>query len=51
MKGASGYIAFSSGRMTPFGPVSALVVRMVGSLKVLPQPARASTLFLNSSGP
>ena len=36
--------------MTPFGPFSKLVVRIVGSLKSLAVSARARTLFLNSSG-
>ncbi|KWV86737.1 hypothetical protein PFLmoz3_03621 [Pseudomonas fluorescens] len=50
MYGASGNRALSSGTSGPLGPVSKLVVRMVGNLKYLARSARASTLFLNLSG-
>src|SRR5471032_1892665 len=50
MYGASGNSALSSGTNGPLGPVSKLVVRMVGSLKNLATSASASTLFLNSLG-
>src|SRR5471032_3664205 len=50
MYGASGNSALSSGTNGPLGPVSKLVVRMVGSLKNLATSASASTMFLNSLG-
>lgn len=50
MYGASGNSALSSGTRGPLGPLSKLVVRMVGRLKNLATSARASTLFLNSFG-
>ncbi|MNP53526.1 hypothetical protein D3C76_1480090 [compost metagenome] len=50
MNGASGNCALSSGTIGPLGPLSKLVVRMVGSLKNLAMSPRASTLFLNSLG-
>ncbi|MNP73005.1 hypothetical protein D3C76_1696560 [compost metagenome] len=50
MYGASGNSVLSSGINGPLGPVSKLVVRMVGSLKYLARSARASTLFLKRSG-
>ncbi|MNR54928.1 hypothetical protein D3C85_1752070 [compost metagenome] len=50
MYGASGNCSLSSGTSGPLGPVSKLVVRMVGKLKYLARSPTASTLFLNLSG-
>ena len=50
MKGASGKLAFSSGMITPLGPFSKLVVKIVGSRKCFAVSASASTLLRNSSG-
>jgi len=50
MNGASGWRSTTSGTIGPFGPVSKLVVMMVGSSKNLPMSASAMTLFLKSSG-